>query len=87
MSGRYQVLEVDAEGRPRRVLRQDVVTGELGEEEWVEGRGPLTPPEANVHLRGEDAQGRPLAQGVAAGRGRGAAHEYDPICRMEKEQR
>ena len=87
MRGRFEVIEVDAQGRPRRVLRQNVETGEMGEEEFVEGYGPLTPPEANTALWGEDAQGRPLAQGYAAWKGREAVHEYDPIRRMEKEQR
>jgi hypothetical protein len=83
--GRFEVIEVDARGRPRRVLRQDVVTGEMGEEEWAEGRGPLTAPEENVHLRGVDAQNRPIAAGYSA-RGVGAVSDYNPVSRMEKER-
>jgi hypothetical protein len=41
MSERFEVISVDGRtGRPRRVLRQDVVTGEVWEEEWPEGYRP-----------------------------------------------
>ena len=42
---RFEVLEV-REGRPWRVLRQDCVTGEVWEEEWVKGHRP---PSVVVH--------------------------------------
>jgi hypothetical protein len=42
--GKYEVISVDAHGRPRRVLRQDAGTGEAWEEEWVEGHRPAIGP-------------------------------------------
>jgi hypothetical protein len=74
---RIDVKEVDAQGRPRWVLRQDCVTGQTGAEQWAEGYGPLTPLEQNRALSQEE-----LAQ-LGAGPGRGAVSAYDPIAKFE----
>jgi hypothetical protein len=78
---RIEVKEVDAQGRPRWVLRQDCVTGQMGPEKWAEGYGPPTPPEQNRALTQEE-----LAS-LGAAPGRGAISAYDPIQRFEEETR
>jgi hypothetical protein len=77
---RIEVKEVDAQGRPSLVLRQDCVTGAIGAEQWAEGYGPLTPLEQNRWLTQEE-----LAQ-LGTGPGRGAVSAYDPIQRFEAEK-
>jgi hypothetical protein len=99
MRGRFEVVSVDAQGRPRRVWCQDA-NGNAWEEEWPEGVGPPAGPEDNRHLRGEELQRCkrygmadveetrrvPLAIGLARGPGRGAVSNYNPLDAL-KEQR